>query len=336
MTNRKKKNTIHDVAREAGVSYQTVSRVLNRNSSVAEETRKRVLQTIEALDFVPSKIAQMLTTNRSHTLELIIVDIRHGGRFADSIQNMALAARDADYNLLVTMTEIENLGTTLDDAAARLIDGVVMYAPALHITDEKLLDLCSEMPLVRRDYVKDSRLAWVGFDQRYATSIAVEHLIELGHRQIATIPPTLNHINGQWRYQTWRETLQKHNLEPGPMCEAPYTFHGGYEAMNQILANQQPFTAVLVGADTIALGAMRALQQHGLRIPDDISVVSFDNAELSNFTEPPLTTVNFDFNQQDTTAIRYLIEILNTPDMTPQQHILVPSLIVRESTRQPK
>jgi LacI family transcriptional regulator len=334
MTSRKKKNTIHDVAREAGVSYQTVSRVLNRNSSVAAETRRRVLQTIEALDFVPSKIAQMLTTNRSHTLELIIVDIKHGGRFADSIQNMALAARDANYNLLVTMTDEDNLGTTLDDAAARLVDGVVMYAPALHISDEKLLDLCSGMPLVRRDYVKDSRLAWIGFDQRYATSIAVEHLIQLGHRQIATIPPTLDHINGQWRYQTWHETLQQHNLAPGPMCEAPYTFHGGYEAMHQLLASKRPFTAVLVGADTIALGAMRALQEQGLRIPNDISIVSFDNSELSTFTEPPLTTINFDFNQQDTMAIQYLIEILNAPDMKPHQHILVPNLIVRESTRQ--
>src|ERR1700753_2276404 len=115
MTNRKKKSTIHDVAREAGVSYQTVARVLNRNSNVAEETRRRVLQTIEELDFVPSKIAQMLTTHRSHTLELIIVDIKHGGRFADSIQNMAQAARDADYNLLVTMTDEEHLGVAFDD-----------------------------------------------------------------------------------------------------------------------------------------------------------------------------------------------------------------------------
>ncbi len=334
MTNRKKKSTIHDVAREAGVSYQTVSRVLNRNSSVAEETRKRILQAIETLDFVPSKIAQMLTTNRSHTLELIIVDIKHGGRFADSIQNMAVAARDADYNLLVTMIDEDKLGVALDDATARLVDGVVMYAPALRMTDEKLLELCSGMPLVRRDYVKDSRLAWVGFDQRYATSIAVEHLIQLGHRQIAIIPPTLNHINGQWRHQIWQETLQQHALTPGPMCEAPYTFSGGYEAMNLLLESQQPFTAVLVGADTIALGAMRALQQYGLRIPDDISIISFDNAELSTFTEPPLTTIDFDFNRQDTIAIKYLIEILSTPDMRPHQHILVPSLVVRESTRQ--
>jgi LacI family transcriptional regulator len=331
---RKKKNTIHDVAREAGVSYQTVSRVLNRNSSVAEETRKRVLQAIETLDFIPSKIAQMLSTNRSHTLELIIVDIKHGGRFADSIQNMALAARDANYNLLVTMTDLENLGATLDDATARLVDGVVMYAPALHITDEKLLELCSGMPLVRRDYVKDSRLAWIGFDQRYATSIAVEHLLELGHQQIATIPPTLDHINGQWRHQIWRETLQKHNLEPGPMCASPYSFKGGYEAMDQLLTSVQPFTAVLIGADTIALGAMRAIRRRGLRIPEDISVVSFDNSELSTFTEPPLTTVDFDFNQQDTTAIKYLIEILNTPAMKLHQRILVPSLVVRESASQ--
>src|SRR5579884_3762137 len=100
MVLRKKKVTIRDVARRTGVSYQTVSRVLNDNNSVADDTRKRVLEAMQELDFVPNKIAQMLTTNRSHTLELIAVDIMHGGRLADSIKSMAVAAREANYDLL--------------------------------------------------------------------------------------------------------------------------------------------------------------------------------------------------------------------------------------------
>jgi LacI family transcriptional regulator len=333
MAQKRKKITIRDVAQKAGISYQTVSRVLNGNDNVAEDTRKRVLQAMEELDFVPNKIAQMLTTNRSHTLELIVVDIMRGGRFADSIRNMALTARDVGYDLLVTMADEDDLGVALENAAARLVDGVVMYAPSLHISDEKLLELCDGMPLVRRDYVADSRLAWVGFDQVYATRMAIDHLIELGHRQIAAIPPTLSLINGQWRYTIWKETLQKHGLEPGPMSDARYTSGSGYEAMKHILSTRIPFTAVMVGSDVMALGAMCALREHGVRIPDDVSVISFDNAELASFTDPPLTTIDFDFRQQDIMAVKYLVEILSDPDMKLHQRILLPDLIVRESTR---
>jgi LacI family transcriptional regulator len=333
MVQKKRKVTIREVARQAGTSYQTVSRVLNGNDNVAEETRRRVLQAMQELDFVPNKVAQMLTTNRSQTLELITVDVAQGGRFADSIRSMALAARDAGYDLLVTMTTSDQLGVALDNAAARLIDGVIMYAPSLRISDERLLELCNGLPLVRRDYVPTSRLAWVGYDQVYATRMAVEYLIELGHRRIAAISPSLNLINGQWRYAIWKETLRQHGLEPGPSHEATYTFRGGYEAMNHILATGSPFTAVLVGSDTMALGALRALHEHGLHIPNDVSVLSFDNAELAAFTEPALTTVNFDFREQDSMAVNYLVEILRHPEMKLHQRILLPDLVVRESTR---
>lgn len=333
MVLKKKKITIRDVAGLAGVSYQTVSRVMNESESVAEETRRRVLRAMHELDFVPNKIAQMLTTNRSHTLELIVVGIMQGGRFAESIKSMAQAASDTGYDLLVTMEEIDKLGIALGNAAARLVDGVVIYAPSLRISDEKMLALCNGMPMVRRDYVPASRLAWIGFDQVYATRMAVEYLIELGHRHIAVVPPALDLINGEWRYQTWKATLLSYGLEPGPMCEAKYSFRSGYEAMSQIIATHISFSAVLVGSDTMALGAMRALREHGLRIPDDVSVISFDNAELAAFTEPPLTTIDFDFSQQDAMAVKYLIEILNDPDMKLHQRILLPNLVVRESTR---
>ncbi|HZR38648.1 MAG TPA: LacI family DNA-binding transcriptional regulator [Ktedonobacteraceae bacterium] len=332
MVLKKRKITIRDVAQRAGVSYQTVSRVMNENESVAEDTRKRVLQAMHELGFVPNKIAQMLTTSRSHTLELIAVDL-HGGRFADSIKSMATTAKDAGYDLLVTMIEAAELSMALGNAVARLVDGVVMHAPSLRISDEKLLEMCNEMPLVRRDYVPDSRLAWVGFDQNYATRMAVEYLIKLGHRQIAAIPPSLDLINGQHRYKVWKETLLQHGLEPGPVCEAKYSFRSGYEAMRQVLETQRPFTAVMVGSDTMALGAMRAVREGGLRIPDDVSVISFDNAELAAFTEPPLTTIDFDFGQQDAMAVKYLIELLNDPDMKLHQRVLLPNLVVRGSTQ---
>jgi LacI family transcriptional regulator len=257
----------------------------------------------------------------------------HGGRFAESIRGMTLTAKHAGYDLLATMTTLEDLGMALNNAAARLVDGVVLHAPSLRINDAELLTLCNGMPLVRRDYVPASRLAWVGFDQAYATRTAVEHLIELGHRQIAALPPSLNLINGLWRDSIWRETLLKHGLELGPCCDGHNTHQGGYDAMQQVLASGVHFTAIMAGSDTMAFGALHALREHGLHVPDDISIVSFDNADTATFTDPPLTTVSFDFREQDATAVKYLVEILNNPDMKLHQRILLPDLIVRSSTR---
>jgi DNA-binding LacI/PurR family transcriptional regulator len=333
MTLKKRKITIHDVAQKAGVSHQTVSRVLNDSQSVAEQTRKRVLQAMRELEYVPNKIARMLTTNESHTLELLFVDVRQGGRLAEAMQRMVRAAKVEGYDLLITSTTADELEHALDNAASRLVDGVIMHAPSLRIEDETLLTYCNGMPLVRRDYVPESRLAWVGFDQEYASRLATEHLIKLGHRQIAAIPPSLNLINGYWRYTTWQNTLCSHGLEPGPMCESDYSIHGAYNAMQTILATTTPFTALVVGTDTIAIGALAALREHGLRVPDDISIVSFNNTELAEFTEPPLTTVEFKFEQQDTTAIKYLIDILHDPEMRLHRRVLLPDLIVRKSTR---
>jgi len=333
MVTRKRKITIRDVALRAGVSYQTVSRVLNENDSVADETRRRVQEAMKDLEYVPNKIAQMLNTNQSMTLELLVVDIRQGGRFANSIRDMALVSGEAGYDLLVTMTDDEHLAEAFKKTAGRLVDGAIMYAPSLRISDEALLEMSQELPLVRRDFVPGSNLAWVGYDQVYATRMAVEYLIQLGHHQIACLPPTSALINGDLRQRVWRETLLGHGLTPGPMCSSLYNFRGGYEAMQQVLSTRQPFTAVLVGSDTMALGAMRALRERGLHIPADVSVMSFDNAEMAAFTEPSLTTVNFDFHLQDTLAIRSLIEMLNEPDVGLQQRILLPDLIIRESTR---
>lgn len=333
MADKKRTITIRDVAEKGKVSYQTVSLVINNKPGVSDETRKRILKLMEEMDYRPNRVAQMLTTNRSRTLELIIVDVAYGGRLADSTKNMARTAKEAGYSLLVSESSAAGLEAAFENAAARLVDGVVLYAPRLRMSDAALRSLSKELPFVRRDYVPDSRLAWVGFDQEYATRMAVEYLIELGHRQIAAVPPALDLINGYWRAGTWRKVLREHGLEPGPSCEGDYSMRSGYEAAQAIVASGQPFTAVVVGTDSMALGVLRALREHGIRIPEDVSVISFDNAEHSAYTEPPLTTVDFKFPKQDEMAVKYLIELIDDPEMELHQRVLMSDLIVRESTQ---
>jgi LacI family transcriptional regulator len=333
MTTRKKKVTIHDVARLAGVSYQTVSRVINDSENVSEKTRKRVTGAMHELSYSPNKVAQILNTNRSQTLELFLVDVKYGGRLASTTKHMAHVAKNSGYSLLVSETDENELEEAFERAASRMVDGVVLYAPRLRMSDEKLLALSHGIPLVRRDYVPESKLAWVGFDQVYATRLAVEYLIGLGHQRIAAVPPEEDLINGYWRHKIWREALFQHGLKPGPSYGADYNINNAYLAAKRVLEMDDSFTALMAGTDTMALGVMHALREHGLRIPEDVSIISFDNAELAAHTEPPLTTIEFKFPKQDEMAVKYLIEQLNDPDMELHQRILMPDLIIRASTR---
>ncbi len=329
----KKQLTIRDIAKLAGVSYQTVSLVINDKPGVSEKTRKHILRLMDELDYRPNRAAQMLTTSRSKTLELVIVDVMYGGYLAHSTKNMAHTASDTGYSLLVSEATADGLDAALENAVSRMVDGIVLYAPRLRISDESLITMCRGIPLVRRDYVPNSGLAWVGFDQVHATRLAVEHLVNLGHRQIAAIPPTSQLHNGYWRSSAMRSVLGEHGLTLGPVADGDYSIRSGYEAAQQIMQQGKPFTAMIVGTDGMALGALRALREHGLRIPDDVSIVSYDNAELAQYTEPPLTTVEFKFSKQDELCIHYLLELIANPDMDLHQRVLTPSLVVRESTR---
>lgn len=333
MTLKKKPVTIRDVAKIANVSYQTVSLVINNKPGVSTKTRKRIMRLMEELDYRPNHAAQMLTTNRSQTLELILVDIEHGGRLADSTKRMARAAKESGYSLLISETTEAELGNTLDNARARVVDGVVLYAPTLWVDDETLLTLSHDLPMVRRDYRPGSRLAWVGFDQVYATRLAVEHLINLGHRQIAAIAPQTQLLNGYWRYTSWENVILENGLKPGPVAFGNYSMESGYQGALQIIESGEPFTAVVIGTDSMAMGALRGFREHGLRIPDDVSVVGFDNSELSRYTDPLLTTIDFKFIKQDEMAVKYLVDLLADPSMELHQRVLMPDLIVRDSTK---
>lgn len=334
MVQKRQTYTIRDIAQQANVSYQTVSLVINNKPGVSDATRKRILALMDELDYHPNRVAQILNSNQSRTLELIIVDVQYGGRLADSTKIMAATAKDMGYSLLISEAESRTLAAAFSNAAARRVDGVVLYAPRLRFSDDEMLALANGLPMVRRDFMPGSKLAWVGFDQVYATRLATEHLISLGHKRIAAVPPDTDLINGYWRLLTWQNVLHEHGLKPGPSVAGDYSMKSGYEAAHKLVDLNQPFTGLVVGTDTMAMGVLRALRERGLSIPQDVSVVSLDNSELASYTEPALTTVDFRFFKQDEMAVKFLIELLNNPDMELHQRVLTPTgLVVRESTR---
>jgi LacI family transcriptional regulator len=325
--------TIRDVAREASVSYQTVSRVLNESPSVAPATRQRVLRVMKKMGYQRNVAAQMLNTNRSYTIQIINL----GGKFPFEIP-LPEAASKAGYSAIYAECTSDTFAQTLDMAAARMVDGIFLYAPKLLIDDKILLDMAHGIPIVRRDYAIGSKITWVGYDQVRAAELAVQHLIDLGHRQIAEVTGLLEAINPRLRHETLERMLSTHGLEPVASAAGDYFSHdravrSGYEGMHQLIESGAPFTAIVVGNDQMAIGALSALFECGLRVPEDVSVVGFDNSYFSRFLIPPLTTVAFNFDLQSRLAFQFLFEQIENPHIEPHQHVLLPELIVRHSTR---
>jgi len=171
------------------------------------------------------------------------------------------------------------------------------------------------------------------YDQAKGARLATQHLIDLGHRQIAEITGPLLHYDAQGRHAGWIDALADNGLEQGPFVESDFTIEDGYRAMNQLLDEGGEFTAIFIGNDSMALGAQTALRQRGLRVPNDVSVVGFDDVPETAHLVPGLTTIRQDFQLLGQLAVEYIIDLIEKPDTPVYQRVLPPKLIVRESTR---
>lgn len=321
-----RRSTLYDVAREAGVSHQTVSRVINDHPNVSLKTRRKVLKVIEELNFVPNKAAQMLTSQRSFMLEMISTDVYN--TTTATLAALVRTARKYGYHVTIQSVPLDELQATVDSTAARVIDGLILAVSESNIA----LDL-PELPLVRLAGTPDKNTNGVFIDQPSGVQAAIHHLIENGHRRIAHLHGFEHIYDGQIRHEAWLSTLQSYGLEPGPSLNGSFALDGGYQAMLHLLDSQADFTAVFAGNDLMAQGAIRALYDRGLHVPDDISVVGFDDAPEAAYGIPRLTTVRQNFYQMGELAIEMLLEVIDKPTTPIHQRIMNPELIVRESTR---
>jgi DNA-binding LacI/PurR family transcriptional regulator len=328
--------TIHDVAREAGVSAQTVSRAINNQPRISAETREHVLKAAKRLNYRPNKTARALVTQRSHTIEVITTHPAHS-LFLSSLASMSKFIRAAGYQVTLSVTDPEHFRKRLRSATAQLTDGVILIVPNhdLRMPADELLELCAGVPFVQTAADLGVNSSSVVYDQGYGAGLAVQHLIDLGHRRIAEISGDPRMFDTQLRHDAWLNTLQKNNIEPGPTTGGKFTVEGGYDAAKELLKKQFPFTAIFAGNDRMAIGAMYAVNEYGLRVPEDISIVGYDDIEYSPYTHPPLTTVAQDFKQLGKMAAEYLLTLIENPETPIHQRILLPKLIIRQSTQAP-
>ncbi|MCA9839025.1 MAG: LacI family DNA-binding transcriptional regulator [Trueperaceae bacterium] len=331
-----KASTINDVARLSGVSHQTVSRVINEHPNVAPKTRKRVLEVIQELGYQPNRAARHLVTGKSNTVGLVSYGTSHYGpaRMVNSIDS---ALRDRDIGLVsthlreMTLSELEHSVSYLK---SQLVEGLILISP-LDIDVEIIRKLCQPLPFVTLDVAARKNFPSIAIDQYSGARKATEHLLELGHRSIAHISGPLHWTDAKLRQQGWQDSLSDAKLQPDNKLkiEGDWTSEGGYAACKKLLSSS--FSALFVGNDQMALGAIHALHEHGLSVPEDISIVGFDDIPEAAFFYPPLTTVQQNFTDLGKQSVSFLLDLLanNQPeDQTP----INPKLIVRESTKRIK
>ncbi len=327
--------TLHDVARLSGVSYQTVSRVINNHPYVSKDTRHRVLAAIRELDYRPNRVARSLATRRSYTLGIVTFGTNYYGP-AQMMSNVERAARARGYNLTVSNVDVltaRSVHDMVEQLGGQLVDGLVLITPVLGIAYEDLVTLCAGIPFVMIDAQLGARIPSVVIDQRYGSQLVTQHLLDLGHRRIAEIRGPLNWFGAIARHDSCLATLEAADLEPVSQHEGNWTAEDGYIAARKLLESKVEFTALVVGNDQMALGAMRALHEHGIRIPEDVSIVGFDDIPEAAYFEPPLTTIRQDFGGLGEQSVEYLVSLIDDPETSLHQRVLHPHLVVRESTR---
>lgn len=321
-----------DVARLAGVSKQTVSRVLNDHPAVRPETREAVADAMRTLGYRPSRSARSLASGRTRMLGVITFDAARYGP-ASILTAINTAAQDAGYlvsSIALDTADRDTVVRAVDRLSAEGADGVIAIAPQLRV-GKALAEARLDIPLVVLENDLGDGTPLVTADSRTGARAAVEHLLRLGHSTVWHIAGPTGWTSADRRLASWRETLDEAGAEvPEPLI-GDWSADSGY-ALGRRLAGRPDVTAVFVSNDQMALGVLRAFHEAGRRVPEDVSVVGYDDIPEAAHLLPPLTTVRTDFAEIGTRSLRLLLGQIDGPAESSPEPVVAVELIVRRST----
>jgi LacI family transcriptional regulator len=329
---------IRGVAAHAGVSVSTVSRVVNRNPRVDEQLAERVRAAIRELGYIPSRVARSLVSGRSSTFGVIISDITNPF-FPELIQGFEDAAVEVGYETLIGSTnyDLQKMEACVDRMLERKVDGVAVMTFGI---EGPLLDRLAErgIPMVFIDKAPATQKSLaISIDYAQGIAAAVEYLVELGHERIAFVsgPPALH--SAVARRRAFQAAMKKAGLkiEPAYLVVGDHMLETGMAAAQALLQLSMPPTAIVCSNDLSAIGAMHAVSAAGLKVPQDVSVVGFDDVRFSEFLIPPLTTVRMSRTDIARAAVQLLQQLVEGGEHAPLAAVPT-SLIVRQSTAKPK
>lgn len=326
--------TMADVARRAGVSHQTVSRVLNDAAAVRPQTRREVLAAIEELGYRRNSAARALVTRRSGLIGVIVDELPFHGP-ASTVVGLAEAAREAGYSVTldpVWDAEGASLGAALEHHLRQGVEAVVLVSAHGEVPDAAALARLA-VPLIALDGFLGPDAPTAGVDQRAGGSMATNHLIRLGHRRIAHIAGPLEWPQATARLAGYRDAMEAAGLEPGPVVVGDWSPRSGHESALRVLEEEPSVTALFVGNDQMAAGALHALAENGRSVPEEVSVVGFDDVPEAAFLRPPLTTIRQDFASLGREAVRLVVGAIAGQELPTT--LVPPLLVTRASTARP-
>lgn len=331
--------TVHDVARHAGVSIATVSRALNDRSRVSVETRERVLRVARSLGYQPNDLARSLAGMATQTIALLLPDITNPF-FPELVKGVQTLA-DEHGHLLLLCHNADDGGKARADIGMlrrKKVDGILLVAGTLR-TKGIAQATCGVPTVVLDRHVPGLRSDLVTVDHRAGAKLAVEYLVELGHRRIVHVTGPSGVSSSKERHAGYEDALRAVGVEPDPELVVPGDFleDGGYAAGRSLLQRGIEFTAAFAANDLSAIGLLTSLTEAGLRVPADVSVVGFDGVHLTAYTAPPLTTVAQPVYDLGRRAAELLLDRLASGQAAgdvpnPQTVVLDTTLVVRKST----
>lgn len=334
------RTTIEDVAAMAGVSRQTVSRVLNRRGSVAAETRTAVLAAIKALDYLPNASARSLASRRSYVLGILsarLSDYTH----ARIIEGAEAEAREKGYLTFVSGTKHSPLGEPLSSPllSQQHVEGVlIVYHGAQVDTRGIFKDIPLGLPIVTIGYAADHEgVVSCGIAGSEAARQATTHLLKLGHRRIAHITGPRDMFDSQERLLGYREALQEAAIpvDETLIAVGDWSSASGYHRTLELLERGSGFSGLFCQNDVMAMGALQALRERGIDVPTEVAVVGFDDIPLAPYSAPPLTTVHHPLLEIGQTSARVLIDLIEGRPPPARPILLEAGLVVRRSCGAP-
>ena len=328
--------TIKDVAKMAGVSTTTVSHVINKTRFVAQETEKLVLQAIEALNYSPSAVARSLKVNTTKSIGMIVTT-SEAPYFAEIIHAVEEHCYRQGYSLFLcnTQNNAEKIKNHLEMLAKKRVDGILVMCSEYLPDSLNVLTNFESIPMVVMDWGPNAHTDIIqdnSFDGGY---LATKHLIENGHKHIGIISGELTKTPAKTRYEGFLHAMKESGLTVNPdwVMEGFFEPEDGYECMNKILRQTELPTAVFCCNDVMALGAISAIGEKGLRVPDDISIIGYDNIHASRFYSPPLTTIHQSKSRLGVQAVNLLFERINHKSDQRETIEIHPELVIRKSVK---
>jgi DNA-binding LacI/PurR family transcriptional regulator len=323
-----------DVARRAGVSHQTVSRVLNGHPNVSEATKAEVLAAIRDLGYRPNIAARTLVTGKTNVLGVVSLDTTLYGP-ASMLYGIERALHPEYFVAVASLPSFgrQTLTEAVDRFVGQAVAGIIVIAPEISAANA-LRGLATSVPLVAVGSGDYAPLPSVAIDNRAGAAAATRHLLGLGHRTVYHIGGPDNWLDARERVEGWRATLRDAGAPQPELRRGDWSARAGYEVGHDLAARPE-VTAVLCGNDAMALGFLRAAAEHGRRVPEDISVVGFDDVLEAAYYSPPLTTVRQDFGALGVRALDVLMDLITSRSEPRPVLPITPDLVIRSSSGPP-